>query len=643
MTKLVLTSLSASAGFLEHCHVEFAPGLTCIIGARGTCKTTLIESIRFVFNQSEERVRALVGESESRGESWYGLIEKTLGPGSIRCEVQRQNDGNSIYQVLEREVEGETRLFRDGVREHTQRDMLGEIEIFSQGDLQRIADDGNNHLRLELVDRPNKSEIKRLHEEREKKTSELLKVGPELRTLRGHIQTLEQELQAAPVIDEQLRQAKESAPKLSPEMEEERIRFEHRRRIVERLGEIEEARLEILSQTERTVAKVERVNDLSSSVRGEAIVDPSPIFPTLTGLESSLSDLSVAIEQLATSSLPYDIEQLRSKFEEQNESFYQQRKQENEVNEALKKQQHLEQQKEHFDRQKQDLTAKHTKEKTLLERRAQLRRAINEIDDQILNLRVSEIDSINQEHGETVYLALETGLGAPQYVEQIKELLSGSRIRSQDEVAAALANQFSSATLIDVVESGSGQRFADILNRDLGQMNRVVAHLGDHADLYGIEAAPPAAHLEITLFDKGEPKHIGTLSKGQKATALLPLILRPLPYPLLIDQPEDDLDNHFIISSLIDTIHKLKEHRQVIFVTHNANIPVLGSADRVIVMEMRSPTVAEVPLIGTVDTCKREILDLLEGGAEAFMRREKRYGELLSSSASRVTPNGESY
>src|SRR5678815_1494419 len=99
--------------------------------------------------------------------------------------------------------------------------------------------------------------------------------------------------------------------------------------------------------------------------------------------------------------------------------------------------------------------------------------------------------------------------------------------------------------------SGTGQPLSDVLGPDIGQMNRVVAHLGDHAELYTLESEPPGVQLEITLFDGGQPKRVESLSKGQKATALLPLILRPLPYPLLFDQPEDDLDNNFIFRSLI--------------------------------------------------------------------------------------------
>jgi ATPase subunit of ABC transporter with duplicated ATPase domains len=265
-----------------------------------------------------------------------------------------------------------------------------------------------------------------------------------------------------------------------------------------------------------------------------------------------------------------------------------------------------------------------------VKQRESLRAAIAAIDNEIFTLRVAQVEAVNQEHGDTVHLTLHQGTSAPNYTAELSNLLAGSRIRAQEEVAAAIAGTFPPAALIDVVESGIGQRFAEVLGRDPGQMNRVVAHLSENEGIYRLETEPPSARLEITMFDEGEPKPVETLSKGQKATALLPLILRPLPYPLIFDQPEDDLDNKFI-AKLVHTLRSLKQRRQLIFVTHNANIPVLGDADRVIVMNMATPTRAASPEIGTVDETKQAILDLLEGGAKAFREREAKYGELLRS------------
>ena len=114
------------------------------------------------------------------------------------------------------------------------------------------------------------------------------------------------------------------------------------------------------------------------------------------------------------------------------------------------------------------------------------------------------------------------------------------------------------------------------------------------------------------------------------ATALLPLILRSADYPLIFDQPEDDLDNRFIYKTLVEIVRSLKLERQLIFVTHNANIPVLGEADRVIVMQMETPLTAGSPVYGTVDEVKEHILNILEGGKEAFQQRQQKYQTLLT-------------
>jgi ABC-type transport system involved in cytochrome bd biosynthesis fused ATPase/permease subunit len=94
--------------------------------------------------------------------------------------------------------------------------------------------------------------------------------------------------------------------------------------------------------------------------------------------------------------------------------------------------------------------------------------------------------------------------------------------------------------------------------------------------------------------------------------------------PLIIDQPEDNLDNHFIYETVVETIRRLKANRQMMFVTHNANIPVLAEADLVVVLDSDGKT-GRVSKMGALDDCRDEIIDLLEGGREAFELRRKRY------------------
>jgi len=94
--------------------------------------------------------------------------------------------------------------------------------------------------------------------------------------------------------------------------------------------------------------------------------------------------------------------------------------------------------------------------------------------------------------------------------------------------------------------------------------------------------------------------------------------------PLLIDQPEDNLDNRYISETIVKHLLSVKQRRQLIFNSHNPNIPVLGEAERVFTMESNGVT-ARLKSSGTVDQCKSDIVTLLEGGEDAFRRRKDRY------------------
>jgi ATPase subunit of ABC transporter with duplicated ATPase domains len=216
------------------------------------------------------------------------------------------------------------------------------------------------------------------------------------------------------------------------------------------------------------------------------------------------------------------------------------------------------------------------------------------------------------------------------YPAELAKLLAGSRLRNQEDVVRDTCGRVDPSQLVDVVEAGDAARLAKLLDRDQGQMTRLVSYLLDNSSLYDLEGLVFEDRLEITMYDEGVPKPVSQLSKGQMATALLPLILRPAPYPLVFDQPEDDLDNRFVFRTLVEAIRNLTQQRQLIFVTHNANIPVLGDAEHVVVMQMQSPTQAAPAVTGSVDAVKEHILTLLEGGADAFRKRQQRYEDLLA-------------
>lgn len=115
-------------------------------------------------------------------------------------------------------------------------------------------------------------------------------------------------------------------------------------------------------------------------------------------------------------------------------------------------------------------------------------------------------------------------------------------------------------------------------------------------------------------------------SLGQRASALMLFVLSQQENDVvIIDQPEDDLDNQTIYDDVIKLIRRLKPSTQFIFATHNANIPVLGDAEQVIACEYQDDHISLVT--GSIDCAEvqQRIVSIMEGGAEAFEKRKQVY------------------
>ncbi|EDV1735430.1 histidinol-phosphatase [Salmonella enterica subsp. enterica] len=120
-------------------------------------------------------------------------------------------------------------------------------------------------------------------------------------------------------------------------------------------------------------------------------------------------------------------------------------------------------------------------------------------------------------------------------------------------------------------------------------------------------------------------------SLGQRASALMLFVLNQQDNDVvIIDQPEDDLDNQTIYDDVIKIIRAMKPRTQFIFATHNANIPVLGDAENVCACEYSDGKIQAAG--GGVDAplVQQHIISVMEGGREAFERRREVYGSWLS-------------
>jgi hypothetical protein len=140
----------------------------------------------------------------------------------------------------------------------------------------------------------------------------------------------------------------------------------------------------------------------------------------------------------------------------------------------------------------------------------------------------------------------------------------------------------------------------------------------------------PEDALQVEYSPKGDGlsfRSINQASAGQRAAAMLAFLLAQGTEPIVLDQPEDDLDNHLIYELVVTQIRENKMRRQLIVVTHNPNIVVNGDAEMLHALDFRSGQCRVVQSGSLQERAMRdEVCRVMEGGPEAFEGRYKRLG-----------------
>jgi len=166
--------------------------------------------------------------------------------------------------------------------------------------------------------------------------------------------------------------------------------------------------------------------------------------------------------------------------------------------------------------------------------------------------------------------------------------------------------------------------------------NEILARLSEPKIRYALERCEVHDKPRLLVTKKvvrgGKEQHVtrdfSKLSLGQQQSILLTLLLSSDGNdPLIIDQPEDNLDGEFIYSSFVPVLRRAKERRQIVIVTHNANIAVLGDAEQIVVLKTRGDA-GIITTRGSIDDeeTRKEVCNILEGARSAFHRRAKIYG-----------------
>ena len=198
-------------------------------------------------------------------------------------------------------------------------------------------------------------------------------------------------------------------------------------------------------------------------------------------------------------------------------------------------------------------------------------------------------------------------------------------------LAWVLEGEFTPANLAAAIRQGEAE-----LTLNFGISNSVVRALNRLPEQKLLELEellfPDTMAIELNVTH-GEREAVfrplEDLSTGQQCTAVLHLLLLDNPDPLILDQPEDNLDNAFIAERIVAELRRAKLSRQFLFATHNANIPVFGDAEWIGVLSVEDNKGLILPeQQGAIDMPEVQKLaaDILEGGKSAFNQRREKYG-----------------
>lgn len=219
---------------------------------------------------------------------------------------------------------------------------------------------------------------------------------------------------------------------------------------------------------------------------------------------------------------------------------------------------------------------------------------------------------------------------------EIAAVARGSRVSTDALSTIASAPGIDGVELMRAVRQGDAA-VAKRLQISDAMARRLVSWLADDPTRSRqVEVLAPEDRVSIALVvEDGSDRDLAELSSGQKATALLLLLFAQGGRPLILDQPEDDLDNRFVYEDVVALLRTEKgvaepsRRRQIVVATHNANIPVNGDAELVLSLAEEDGR-CQLRTRASIDDAgvRTEIRTVLEGGAEAFRRRAEKYGGL---------------
>jgi energy-coupling factor transporter ATP-binding protein EcfA2 len=618
----LVLSLNVTGGFLAGAKLEFADGLNCLIGGRGAGKTTALEFLRYGLGLMPDPKVNL-----QRHRTIDALVKANLGSGQLRIELRTKTDmrytaGRGAHETVQVLNEAGT-----AVPISLDRDQIFGADVFSQNEIEEIA--SSPAAQLELLDRFEERATVAIDHELEQLKRQLDQSSIDLRRIDQEVDDARVRASELPVLQEKLKGLSEvSGPDAS------RINTAHaaksQRTREEKVSAFVIAALQKLvrdigsSQSAfQTGVEAQLDNEIRQGVNRELFqafqADLQAFASHLAAGVRSIENEARAVEQRINTHAAVLAERHALQEAEYRTIIATSEEQGERAAERSALQAALAVSQSATNEQ----LAKGQQRQSMLQARAELLKRISELRDQRFAQRKKIAERLSNQFP-SIRVTVMQAADLSEYQDLVTDALKGSGVK-QGAAAERLCHAFLPSELAEVAAKNDLNTLTQKSGFDEERSKKILNALRSEGVHYTIEAVALDDRPYIELLDGDTFKESTHLSTGQRCTTILPILLTQSERPLLIDQPEDNLDNAFVYETIVRALQAIKGSRQVIFVTHNPNIPVLGEAERVFVFSSDGQH-STLKQIGTVDECREQIEKILEGGREAFLLRKKRYG-----------------
>lgn len=617
-------AMTWQGGFLDGAAIHLNENLNVLIGGRGTGKSTIVESIRYVLGMEPLGEEAL--------KSHNGIIRQVLRSGTKISMLVCSYHPDKRHYLIERTIPNPP-VVKDetgSVLNLTPMDVVPQTEIYGQHEISELTKSRDKLTRLlgRFVERDTdivkrKSSVRR---QMERSRTRLLETQKELAQIEERLATL-------PALEETLRRFQDAG--LEEKLKEQSLLVREERVLKtadERIGPFEEVLNQLINSLPIDCAFISE-KALQSLPGREILSNANDILNQLTDdMKRIAAEMKKAIENSQTG-----LGKIRQRWEERKKAVMEGyeailrdlQKSKIDGEEFIRLRRQIEELRPLKDRQ------------TLLNRdvkahEAERRNLLSEWEDvkaeEFRNIERAAIKVSKKLEGR-VLVDVAAGGNREPLVQLLRDQIGGRLSEAIDTLTQSA--DFSLPIFASACRDGK-----EALSRRLGipssQAERIAQASPDIIMQTEELELPPTTAIKLNVAADDQPpawQALEDLSTGQKATAVLLLLLLESNAPLVVDQPEDDLDNRFISDGIVPKMREEKRRRQFIFATHNANIPVLGDAELIVGLTAfgeagQGKAKLSKQHMGSIDTqAVREMVEeVLEGGKDAFEMRRLKYG-----------------